>query len=329
MPVSINPGATALTVMARLANSTASALAAPIRPAFAAEWLTDLEAAKKQAAAENKAILVDFTGSDWCGYCIRLKKNVFDKPEFADYAKDKFVLLEIDVPNNPKFDRELLKKNRQLCSDFNVSGFPTILVLTPQGEVAGGFVGGKPDLNAVQAALDPALENVAALAAAEKLTGDEKTKALAACYEALPDSVKESAKSLRGKIVANDPNDLSGLKAEVEAEKQLAEIEAKLIAAGNDMKKVLATLEALMPEVLPANKPIMLNSLFELRMLTSENEQDLEKAKQTLDELAALLPDQKADIEALKARISADPAALLEKIKKQREFMQRQMKPTE
>ena len=304
-------------------------LAAIVAPAFAAEWLTDLEAAKKQAAAENKAILVDFTGSDWCGYCIRLKKNVFDKPEFADYAKDKFVLLEIDVPNNPKFDRELLKKNRQLCSDFNVSGFPTILVLTPQGEVAGGFVGGKPDLNAVQAALDPALENVAALAAAEKLTGDEKTKALAACYEALPDSVKESAKSLRGKIVANDPNDLSGLKAEVEAEKQLAEIEAKLIAAGNDMKKVLATLEALMPEVLPANKPIMLNSLFELRMLTSENEQDLEKAKQTLDELAALLPDQKADIEALKARISADPAALLEKIKQQREFMQRQMKPTE
>ena len=304
-------------------------LAAIVAPAFAAEWLTDLEAAKKQAAAENKAILVDFTGSDWCGYCIRLKKNVFDKPEFADYAKDKFVLLEIDVPNNPKFDRELLKKNRQLCSDFNVSGFPTILVLTPQGEVAGGFVGGKPDLNAVQAALDPALENVAALAAAEKLTGDEKTRALAACYKALPDSVKESAKSLRGKIVANDPNDLCGLKAEVEAEKQLAEIEAKLIAAGNDMKKVLATLEALMPEVLPANKPIMLNSLFELRMLTSENEQDLEKAKQTLDELAALLPDQKADIEALKARISADPAALLEKIKQQREFMQRQMKPTE
>ena len=257
------------------------------------------------------------------------KKNVFDKPEFADYAKDKFVLLEIDVPNNPKFDRELLKKNRQLCSDFNVSGFPTILVLTPQGEVAGGFVGGKPDLNAVQAALDPALENVAALAAAEKLTGDEKTKALAACYEALPDSVKESAKSLRDKIVANDPNDISGLKAEVEAEKQLAEIDAKLIAAGNDMKKVLATLEALMPEVLPANKPIMLNSLFELRMITSENEQDLEKAKQTLDELAALLPDQKADIEALKARLFADPAALLEKIKKQREFMQRQMKPTE
>ena len=304
-------------------------LAAIVAPAFAAEWLTDLEAAKKQAAAENKAILVDFTGSDWCGYCIRLKKNVFDKPEFADYAKDKFVLLEIDVPNNPKFDRELLKKNRQLCSDFNVSGFPTILVLTPQGEVAGGFVGGKPNLNAVQAALDPALENVAALAAAEKLTGDEKTKALAACYEALPDSVKESAKSLRGKIVANDPNDLSGLKAEVEAEKQLAEIEAKLIAAGNDMKKVLATLEALMPEVLPANKPIMLNSLFELRMITSENEQDLEKAKQTLDELAALLPDQKADIEAMKARLFADPAALLEKIKKQREFMQRQMKPTE
>ena len=56
---------------------------AMVAPSFAAEWLTELPAAQAKAAAENKAILVDFTGSDWCGWCIRLRKNVFDTPEFA------------------------------------------------------------------------------------------------------------------------------------------------------------------------------------------------------------------------------------------------------
>ena len=79
-------------------------LLAVLAPAWAAEWMTDLEAAKAKAAAENKAVLVDFTGSDWCGWCIRLRKQVLDTPAFEAYARDKFVLMEVDVPQNPKFD---------------------------------------------------------------------------------------------------------------------------------------------------------------------------------------------------------------------------------
>ncbi len=89
--------------------------AALLAPAFAAEWMTDFDAAKARAAAEGKPLLVDFTGSDWCSWCIRLKKEVFDKPAFAEYARDKFVLVEVDVPDNPKFDREQLERNRALC----------------------------------------------------------------------------------------------------------------------------------------------------------------------------------------------------------------------
>ncbi len=61
-----------------------------VAPALGAEWMTDFEAAKARAAAENKAILVNFTGSDWCGYCMRMKRNVLDKQEFLDYTRDKF-----------------------------------------------------------------------------------------------------------------------------------------------------------------------------------------------------------------------------------------------
>jgi len=97
-------------------------------------WLTDLEAAKKQAAAEKKDILVDFTGSDWCGWCIRLKKEVFDQAEFAEASK-KFVLVEIDFPRAKKQTPEVKARNEALSKQFAISGFPTILLLDAQGEV--------------------------------------------------------------------------------------------------------------------------------------------------------------------------------------------------
>src|SRR6266581_5344317 len=66
--------------------------------AHAAEWLTDVPAAQEQAAAENKLVLLNFTGSDWCGWCMKLKAEVFSQPEFEDYANKNLVLVEIDFP---------------------------------------------------------------------------------------------------------------------------------------------------------------------------------------------------------------------------------------
>ncbi len=120
--------------LARLGLS-ALVLLASLPSLFAADaWLTDLEAAKKQAAAEKKDILVDFTGSDWCGWCIRLKKEVFDQPEFAEASK-KFVLVELDFPRGKKQSPELKAKNEALSKQFAIAGFPTILLLDAQGQV--------------------------------------------------------------------------------------------------------------------------------------------------------------------------------------------------
>lgn len=120
--------------LARLGLS-ALVLLASLPSLFAADaWLTDLEAAKKQAAAEKKDILVDFTGSDWCGWCIRLKKEVFDQPEFAEASK-KFVLVELDFPRGKKQAPELKAKNEALSKQFAIAGFPTILLLDAQGQV--------------------------------------------------------------------------------------------------------------------------------------------------------------------------------------------------
>ena len=96
-------------------------------------WLTDLDEGIKVAKAEKKAILVDFTGSDWCGWCIRLKKEVFDQKEFAAVTKD-FVLVELDYPQKKKQSAEVKAKNKAWAEKFAIEGFPTILLMDSNGE---------------------------------------------------------------------------------------------------------------------------------------------------------------------------------------------------
>lgn len=108
--------------------------------AFAAEgWLTDFDKAKAQAKAEKKHILIDFSGSDWCGWCIRLDNEVFKKDEFKAYAKDNLVLMLADFPNDKsKVSAETMKQNEKLAKEFGVRGFPTVFVLAPDGSILPG-----------------------------------------------------------------------------------------------------------------------------------------------------------------------------------------------
>lgn len=99
------------------------------------EWETDMEAAKKRAADEGKLLLVDFTGSDWCGWCIRLKDEVFTKEEFITYANETFVPVMIDFPRRNPLPEAETAANRALMEQYGVRGFPTILVLDAEGQV--------------------------------------------------------------------------------------------------------------------------------------------------------------------------------------------------
>src|SRR5882672_5780311 len=109
-------------------------------------WQTDLPKAQAQAKKENKLVMLDFTGSDWCGWCIKLNKEVFSKPEFAKYAKDNLLLVEVDFPHAKKQTEELKKANEALLDKYKVDGYPTIIVLNSQGEKIGetGYVEGGP-----------------------------------------------------------------------------------------------------------------------------------------------------------------------------------------
>ncbi len=114
--------------------------------ASAAEWLTDLPTAQAQAKKENKLVLLDFTGSDWCGWCIRLKKEVFDTQEFKDYAAKNLVLVEVDFPRKKQLDPKQRAANNALQEKYKIEGYPTIIVLNGDGKKVGtlGYMKGGP-----------------------------------------------------------------------------------------------------------------------------------------------------------------------------------------
>jgi len=90
------------------------------------KWLTNFEEAAKLSQKTNKPILANFTGSDWCGWCKVLNREVFSKEEFAKWANENVILLELDFPRKTKLSAELKKQNYAMQRAFGVSGYPTI-----------------------------------------------------------------------------------------------------------------------------------------------------------------------------------------------------------
>ncbi|HEY3663635.1 MAG TPA: thioredoxin family protein [Chthoniobacterales bacterium] len=107
----------------------------PLQSARAeANWMTDFAKAQAQAKAENKLLLLDFTGSDWCGWCQIMEKEVFSQPAFAEYAKKNLVLVRLDFPRAKPLADEVKAQNRALAQQFGVRGFPSIVMLTGDGK---------------------------------------------------------------------------------------------------------------------------------------------------------------------------------------------------
>ena len=93
-------------------------------------WLVNYEEVYAKSVKENKPIMANFTGSDWCGWCKKLKKAVFDTKLFQEWAKENVILFEIDYPRRTPQDPEIKKQNQDLRQTFNqiVRGYPTVLL---------------------------------------------------------------------------------------------------------------------------------------------------------------------------------------------------------
>lgn len=117
--------------------------------AFGSEWQTDYEQALATAKAGNKCVLLDFTGSDWCGPCIQMNKVVFSKAAFLNYSEKNLILIEVDYPQRKKLPEKVTKQNEHLMHQYGIdnSGFPTVILLNPDGKILGqleGYGGERP-----------------------------------------------------------------------------------------------------------------------------------------------------------------------------------------
>ena len=105
------------------------------------DWLHDWNKAQEEAKTNHKLLFLNFTGSDWCGWCIKLDKDVFSQPQFKDYAHDNLVLVELDFPRKKSQPTEERKQNMELAQKYEVLGFPTIVVLNSDGQTVWKFDG--------------------------------------------------------------------------------------------------------------------------------------------------------------------------------------------
>jgi thioredoxin-related protein len=134
-------------------NRRTEAVAKSAEPADAASiaakpgWLTSYEQAEQKAKAGKKLLLLDFTGSDWCGWCMKIDQEIFSKPAFKEYATKNLVLLELDFPMRRQIPAAVKAQNNKLAAKYQIQGFPTIIVLNSDGKKVGemGYVEGGPN----------------------------------------------------------------------------------------------------------------------------------------------------------------------------------------
>lgn len=124
----------------------AALAAAMATGAQALDWETDYAKAAAKAKDTGKYLLLDFSGSDWCGWCVRLDKEVFSKGEFRKFADQNLVCVLVDFPRRKKQDKDLKEQNSGLAKKYGVRGFPTVILLSPDEALVGqtGYQEGGP-----------------------------------------------------------------------------------------------------------------------------------------------------------------------------------------
>jgi thioredoxin-related protein len=204
-------------------------------------WITSWEVAKEKAAKEKKDILVDFTGSDWCSWCIRLDNEVFSKEAFKKEAPKHFVLLSLDFPKRSKLPPKLKKQNDELRSLFKIQGFPSILLTDAKGRAYGrtGYQPGGPsaylkhleEKRGAKTARDKSF----AKAESEKKDVDKAKHLDTALMQLERQNVLVGYDDVIQRIITLDKNNEAGLKAKYGSRMKLEEIEAALAAGKHDV----------------------------------------------------------------------------------------------
>lgn len=281
-------------------------------------WTEDFAAAKKQAAEGDKDLLINFTGSDWCGWCIKLKEEAFDHDAFKEGVADKFVLVELDYPQDKsKLSEATIEQNDELKDKYMIQGYPTIVVATADGKpyATTGYQPGGPeayvkhldDLRAKKETQEKALE------AARASDGVEKAQALISFLQSTGLSDEMTA-AFYGDIVAEikeaDPEDQAGYGKQAASRERLAKFENDLqaFAQQQDLDGALAHVNEVLEEgsLLPEEAQRVALT----RTMIYAQQQKFDEAIEALDKAKEIAPDSEIAprLDGLKAQLTAAKA---------------------
>ncbi len=278
-------------MLAHLFLTAATAFASPATHR-SDSWVADWDAAAKLAKESGKDLFVDFTGSDWCGWCIKLHEEVFSHEEFLKGVSDQFVLVALDYPQGDEAKAKVPNpdRNAELAKQYKISGYPTVLLMTPEGEVFGrsGYRegGAAPYVTHItemrtsgKAALADAKAFEAKFAAA---TGAEKEKLLDEAIEKLAALDGDAPAAAKFSVIARLALTLD---AENKAGRKLKAVKA-LLHAGDIAADVVTAAR----ELDPKNENGLLEQVVLAETGSIGSEEELKAAAKKIDDLDALGP---------------------------------------
>jgi len=220
-------------------------------------WTHDFAAAQETAATEGKDLLLDFTGSDWCGWCIKLNEEVFSHEPFKKYAAENFVLVELDYPRSVPQTDEIKAQNAALKDKYQIKGYPTIYLTDAEGRpyAQTGYQAGGPEayIEHLESLKQVRINRDEHFTAAEAAKGVEKARHLHEAMQAMGD---ELALTHYGptieQIIELDANNEAGLKGHYQdlytAQTQSAELQTIMRAARQNPEDTVAKIDAFLAQ---------------------------------------------------------------------------------
>lgn len=281
-------------------------------------WETNVEAAQKKAAEQNKGLLIEFTGSDWCGPCMQFKKNVLEKEEFLKAASEKFILVELDFPRKKEQPADVKEHNKKYGDMYGLTGFPTIVFTDAKANPVYSIVGGRnlEETLKIVAEADSNRKTVEKLRSNMKnMPAAEKYKQIGQILNRMPLDYIDRFYADFAEELKGDTDDISDVKRKQLLQKQQTESDAfarSISQQGlNSDERQKAYDEYLKkPDLLPEIKQKMASTMSAVYLMEADVDNALAKMQQSIDylpdsEYAARLKSQKNLIEKDKDNIKA------------------------
>lgn len=304
-----------------LTSTLALVLALPALGAL--QWQTDLEAAKKQAAEEKKDLLLDFTGSDWCGWCKRLKAEVFNKEDFQKGTTGSFVFVEVDFPRDKsKLTPALMKQNAELKEAFGIRGYPSIVLCDADGRpyASTGYRqgGAEPYLEHLNELRQKRTERDEALAAAAKAEGKKKAEHLEAALRSVPATTLNGAYGKEMEALAKLDSENSLVVAQRQARRvQGYQTQFRELFVGRNYKGAVTHADKILKDDKPEGEIRQQILYYKFSALIAQKKHD--DAKGTAKELIELGP---------KTRVGQSVQRFLDQLKAKEEAAKEEKKST-